>query len=118
MSAPVTLQQITDQLEALEQEAAADIARASDAQQLEQLRVGLLGKKGRISAVLGAMCKLPGDERPVVGQLANVLKTQVQSLLADRLQVVKQVAMEARIAGNVWTSRLRRPARRWAIAIP
>jgi phenylalanyl-tRNA synthetase alpha chain len=35
VSAPVTLQQITDQLEALEQEAAADIAGASDAQQLE-----------------------------------------------------------------------------------
>ena len=98
MSATVSLQQLTDQLDALEQEAAADIAAAADAQALEELRVGLLGKKGRISAVLGAMGKLPGDERPLVGQRANVLKTQVQTLLADRLQAVKQVAMDARIA--------------------
>ena len=98
MSAPVTLQQLTDQLDALEQQAAAEIAEAADAAALEQLRVGLLGKKGRISAVLGAMGKLPGEERPLVGQRANVLKTQVQSLLGERLQAVKQAAMAERIA--------------------
>ena len=98
MSAPVTLQQLTDQLDALEQQAAAEIAEAADAAALEQLRVGLLGKKGRISSVLGAMGKLPGQERPLVGQRANALKTQVQSLLGERLQAVKQAAMAERIA--------------------
>ena len=98
MSAPVTLQQLTDQLDALEQQAAAEIAEAADAAALEQLRVGLLGTKGRISGVLGAMGKLPGEERPLVGQRANVLKTQVQSLLGERLQAVKQAAMAERIA--------------------
>ena len=98
MSAPVTLQQLTDQLDALEQQAAAEIAEAADAAALEQLRIGLLGKKGRISGVLGAMGKLPGEERPLVGQRANVLKTQVQSLLGERLQAVKQAAMAERIA--------------------
>jgi len=98
VSATVTLQQLTEQLDALEQQAAADIADAVDAQALEQLRVGLLGKKGKLSGVLGAMGKLPGSDRPVVGQRANVLKTQVQTLLADRLQEVKQAAMAERIA--------------------
>ncbi|MEC8688926.1 MAG: phenylalanine--tRNA ligase subunit alpha [Cyanobacteriota bacterium] len=98
MSATVTLQQLTDQLDALEQQAAAEIAEASDAHELEQMRVGLLGKKGRISAVLGAMGKLPGNERPLVGQRANVLKTQVQTLLSERLQAVKQQAMEEKLA--------------------
>ena len=98
MSAPVTLQDLTDQLDALEQQAAAEIAAAPDAAGLEQLRVGLLGKKGRLSSVLGAMGKLPGSERPVVGQRANVLKTQLQSLLSERLQAVKQAALAERIA--------------------
>ena len=98
MSAPVTLQQLTDQLDALEQQATAEIAEATDADALEQLRVGLLGKKGRLSGVLGAMGKLPGNERPMVGQRANVLKTQVQSLLGERLQAVKKAAMAERIA--------------------
>jgi phenylalanyl-tRNA synthetase alpha chain len=98
VSATVSLQQLTDQLEALEQVAAAEIQAASSAAQLEDLRVSWLGKKGRLSAVLGAMGKLPGDERPLVGQRANLLKEQLQSLLAQRVQAVKARAMAERIA--------------------
>jgi len=100
LSATVSLQQLTDQLDQLEAEAAQEIAAAADAAALEDLRVGLLGKKGRLSGVLGAMGKLPGDERPLVGQRANVLKEQVQTLLSDRLKAVKNAAMAERIASE------------------
>jgi phenylalanyl-tRNA synthetase alpha chain len=98
VSATVSLQQLTDQLLTLEQAAAAEIEAASTAAQLEELRVSLLGKKGRLSGVLGAMGKLPGDERPLVGQRANLLKEQLQGLLAQRVQAVKSRAMAERIA--------------------
>jgi phenylalanyl-tRNA synthetase alpha chain len=100
VSATVSLQQLTDQLEHLEAEAAQAIAAAATATELEDLRVGLLGKKGKLSGVLGAMGKLPGDERPLVGQRANVLKEQVQTLMADRLAAVKGAAMAQRIAAE------------------
>ena len=96
----MSLQQLTDQLEHLEAEAAQAIAAAATATELEDLRVGLLGKKGKLSGVLGAMGKLPGDERPLVGQRANVLKEQVQTLMADRLAAVKGAAMAKRIAAE------------------
>ena len=98
MSATVSLQELTAQLEQLEAQAADAIAAAGSAAELEELRVGLLGKKGKLSAVLGAMGKLPGDERPLVGQRANVLKEQVQGLLSERLAAVKGAAMAERIA--------------------
>jgi phenylalanyl-tRNA synthetase alpha chain len=98
VSAPITLQQLTDQLEALEAEAAAAIGSAADAAELEQLRVDLLGKKGRLSGVLGAMGRLSGEERPLVGQRANVLKEQVQTLLGERLHHLKASALADRIA--------------------
>ena len=97
MSATVSLQQLTNQLEHLEAEAAAAIANASDAAALEELRLGLLGKKGRLSAVLGAMGRLPGEERPLVGQRANRLKEQVQELLGARLETVRNAAMAERL---------------------
>ena len=96
----MSLQQLTDQLEHLEAEAAQAIAAATTATELEDLRVGLLGKKGKLSGVLGAMGKLPGDERPLVGQRANVLKEQVQTLMAERLAAVKGAAMAKRIAAE------------------
>jgi phenylalanyl-tRNA synthetase alpha chain len=98
VSATVSLQQLTEQLEHLEAQAAQAIAAAASAGELEELRVGLLGKKGKLSGVLGAMGKLPGEERPLVGQRANVLKEQVQTLLSERLTAVKGAAMAERIA--------------------
>jgi len=97
VSATVSLQQLTDQLERLEAEAAAAIAAAGDAAALEELRVGLLGKKGRLSGVLGAMGRLPGEERPLVGQRANRLKDQVQQLLGARLEAVRSAALAERL---------------------
>ena len=93
MSATISLQQLTDQLDALEAEAAAELRAAPAAADLEQLRVALLGKKGRLSVVLGAMGKLSAEERPLVGQRANLLKEQLQALLNERLEALREAAM-------------------------
>jgi len=97
LSAAVSLQDLTAQLEELEREAARSIAAADGSAALEELRVGLLGKKGRLSAVLGAMGRLSAEERPLVGQRANVLKEQVQALLSERLDSLRQAALSERL---------------------
>ena len=97
VSATVSLQQLTDQLAALEAEAAAAIAAAPDPAALEELRVGLLGKKGRLSAVLGAMGRLSGEERPLVGERANRLKQLLQTQLGERQEGMRRQALEARL---------------------
>ncbi len=98
MSATPSLQELTGQLEQLEAQAADAIAAATSASDLESLRVGLLGKKGQLSAVLGAMGKLAAEERPLMGQRANVLKELVQGLLSQRLVAVKSAALLERIS--------------------
>lgn len=98
MSATPSLQELTGQLEQLEAQAADAIAAATNANDLESLRVGLLGKKGQLSAVLGAMGKLAAEERPLMGQRANVLKELVQGLLSQRLEAVKSAALGERIS--------------------
>jgi len=97
LSAAASLQDLTAQLEELEREAARSIAAADGSAALEELRVGLLGKKGRLSAVLGAMGRLSAEERPLVGQRANVLKEQVQSLLNERLEGLNRAALAERL---------------------
>jgi phenylalanyl-tRNA synthetase alpha chain len=98
VSATPSLQELTGQLEQLEAQAADAIAAATSASDLESLRVGLLGKKGQLSAVLGAMGKLAAEERPLMGQRANVLKELVQGLLSQRLEAVKSAALGERIS--------------------
>jgi len=97
VSATISLQQLSEQLDSLEAEAAAAIQAAGCAADLETLRVGLLGKKGRLSAVLGSMGRLSAEERPLVGQRANRLKEQLQDLLCERLGGLKQVVLEQKL---------------------
>ncbi len=94
MSATPTIEQLTIQLEKLEAEAATEISETSDEEGLERLRVSLLGKKGRLSKVLGAMGGLPGNERPIIGQRANLLKSQLNQLVSERLQSLKSAALD------------------------
>lgn len=89
MSSTVSFDQLKAQLELLETEAAKEIDAVVDQASLEKLRVSLLGKKGRLSIILGAMGTLSAADRPLVGQRANVLKTQLQGLIAERLQGLK-----------------------------
>ncbi len=97
MSATVSLQQLTDQLADLESESVQTIDAAATEVDLEALRISLLGKKGRLSAVLGSMGRLGPQERPLVGQRANDLKERVQAQLAARLDWLKSSAMAERL---------------------
>lgn len=64
---------------------------------LEALRVRYLGKKGELTAVLRGMAGLSPEERPVVGQLANKVRAEIENAIAERAAVQKQKALEAQL---------------------
>nr|YP_002048794.1 Phenylalanyl-tRNA synthetase, alpha subunit [Paulinella chromatophora]ACB42584.1 Phenylalanyl-tRNA synthetase, alpha subunit [Paulinella chromatophora] len=92
-----SFQQLSNQLEALKVQANNDIARASDISTIEKLRVSLMGKKGQLSIILKNMSKLPEEERPWIGQLANLLKQEVNSLIVKRISAMKSEIMKDKI---------------------
>ncbi len=94
MSSTVSLKKLIDDLELLEADAENNIQEALDEESLELLRVSFLGKKGRLSALLGSMKNLPGEERPLVGQRANLLKNQLLELISQRLELLKAKALK------------------------
>ena len=88
------------QLEALAVTARASIAEARDGRALEDLRVRFLGKKGELSAVLRGMGQLPAEERPKVGEVANRVRDEVESLLAQAKGRLESAALEAELSGS------------------
>ena len=64
---------------------------------LEALRVRYLGKKGELTAVLRGMAGLSAEERPVIGQLANQIRGEIENALAERSAAQKQKALEAQL---------------------
>ena len=93
MSSTLSLKQLIGELEILESEAAKEIASAENSESIEKLRLSFLGKKGKLSLLLGGMKNLSNEERPLIGQRANVLKTQLQELIKEKLEVLKTQAL-------------------------
>lgn len=79
--------------EALSQIMSSDIDDAS----LESLRVKYLGKKGELTAVLRGMGQLSAEERPVVGQIANQVRAEIESAIVEKKKELSVKALESKL---------------------
>ena len=73
------------------------IEKAENAEALEALRVQYLGKKGELTAVLKQMGKLSAEERPVMGQPANELRSAVEKTLEQRRTALAEALLQRRL---------------------
>ena len=78
-------------------EAALSELKAADCD-TEALRVSYLGKKGELTAVLRGMGALTPEERPVVGQMANEVRAEIEAALTVRVAEEKEKALNDRLA--------------------
>jgi phenylalanyl-tRNA synthetase alpha chain len=84
-------------LASLQSRILADIASAADEAALEAVRVAALGKKGEISALLATLGKMSPDERKTEGARINLAKDAVTAALAERRDLLKSAALDARL---------------------
>jgi len=73
-----------NQIDQLEQDAKSDLEGTDNAAALEQFRIKYLGSKGQIKGLMGLLKSVPSDQKPLFGQRANKLRTQIQSMYDDR----------------------------------
>ncbi|MBS5659082.1 MAG: phenylalanine--tRNA ligase subunit alpha [Oscillibacter sp.] len=86
-----------EQLEAIRKHALEAIAATREAAELESLRVKYLGKKGELTAVLKQMGTLSAELRPVMGQMANEVRANVEKAMESQASILSQKAMEAQL---------------------
>ena len=89
-----------DQLKAIAQAAQESIGAAGAPAELEAMRVRFLGKKGELTAILKQMGKLSAEERPVVGQIANQVRAQIEEKIAEKEKQIKAAEQKARLAAE------------------
>jgi phenylalanyl-tRNA synthetase alpha chain len=96
----VDLADLTRDLETLQAEALGAIAAAPDAATLDALELDVLGKKGRLTAVLRGIGALPAEDRPKVGAIANTVRTAIEAALAERGTALRGSELDARLTAE------------------
>ena len=70
---------------------------ASDSADLEQIKIKYLGKKGELTAVLRGMGALSAEERPVVGQIANEVRAEIENAIGAKTKELQAKALEQKL---------------------
>ena len=92
---------MSDELRAIQERVEQGLAKARTLEALEQVRVASLGKKGSLTAIMRSMGRLPKEERPAMGQLANTVRANVEAAIGQRREQLAKAALEARISAEV-----------------
>ena len=75
---------ILGELEIIEKDFAGRLSGAASSDQLQQVKVAFLGKKGSLTSFLKKLGSLPAEERPAAGEAINSLRDSMEQRLASR----------------------------------
>jgi phenylalanyl-tRNA synthetase alpha chain len=87
-----------EQLEALRTTAVHEISAVKDAAELQEQRVKYLGKKGLLTEVLRGMGALSAEDRPIVGQVANEVRAELERWIAEKAEMFTEAETARRLA--------------------
>lgn len=88
------------ELESFESETLNGIEAAGNEAALETIRVGVLGKKGTLSAQMKTLGKMTAEERAIQGPALNSLKNKVNEAIIAKREVLQDIAIAKRLASE------------------
>jgi phenylalanyl-tRNA synthetase alpha chain len=86
-----------EQLEQLKSSALQSIEKASSVEQLQEIRISLLGRKGELTAIMKGLGSLTAEERPVVGQVVNKVRDEIEVALRTAIESAQEKVISARL---------------------
>ncbi len=89
-----------ERLMTLQEEAVEKIEHASSLKELQDIRVEYLGKKGPITEVLRGMGKLPAEERPKMGQLANEVREVITTKVDSKQEKLEREELDRQLSNE------------------
>jgi len=80
--------------------ALAEITGAGGVKKLDDIRIAFLGKKGELTALLKQMGTLSPEERPVIGQAANLAREEFEAAYAAKLTELQNAEITERLTNE------------------
>lgn len=88
-------------LDQIREQALTQISSCVTTEQLNEIRVNILGKKGELTSVLKSMKDVAAEERPKVGQWVNDTRAEIEKALEKCRTQMEYAAREARMKAEV-----------------
>lgn len=89
-----------DKITDVQSEALAAVEAAVNLDELQQVRIKYLGKKGAIQALMSEMKSLPREEKPAFGQKVNVCKQTVTEAVEAAAAKLEAKALEEQLIND------------------
>ena len=89
-----------ENIENLKAELTALVNQAADMKALEETRVAVLGKKGRITEMMKGLGALSLEEKKETGRLLNVMKTEIENAIESKKTDLEAKELKAKLANE------------------
>lgn len=86
-----------ENLNSIREEAVALIKDSESLKDCEDIRVAMLGKKGKVTEILKNMKSLPPEEKKVLGKETNILKKEIEDMINDRKRALTSEEKEKKL---------------------
>lgn len=86
-----------ERLKAIREQAMAAFQEAKEIKDIDELKVKYLGKKGELTTILKEMGKLSEQERPIIGQMANEVRQDLENMLEEAKNRLSAAEMAHRL---------------------
>ena len=83
-----------EQLEQIRTRALKELAEGASEEQIDTVRVRVLGRSGELTEIMRHMPEVPRQERPAIGRLVNEIKTELEERIARLGEQQKRAAMQ------------------------
>ena len=88
---------IQEDLERIRKEAQERMSRAFSPEDINQIKVNILGKKGQLTGILKSMKDVAPEDRPKIGQMVNETRARIEAALEDAQRSLEARLLEERL---------------------
>lgn len=89
-----------NQLKSILSEAKDRLEQAASMKDTEEIRVSVLGKKGKLTEILRGMGKLAPEERKEMGRIANEVRAEIEGMLDNKFVQMRDLQKKVKFAAE------------------
>ena len=86
-----------EEIQKIKDETLAQLQKVSSVEELQELKVRVMGKKGSLTSLLKQMGSLDSEERPKIGQIINEVRNYLEEAWEEKKEILEKDSLNRRL---------------------